>query len=180
MEMLMARAEQERGALERELRAMRGNASEAASHLHIAQAELRVGLLSAFASIPCLAKVPDQKHAVYVKLCFGGASADSALRVSCRGSRSVGVWRSPPRRRRTARACPCPALSSRPSRAPWASCRRWRAQTAQFPVRAPTRTVFRLQTLDAPTQAAHHWQRQYQLQSACISKCSNRRLMTAV
>ena len=42
MEMLMARAEAERAALERELRAMRCTASEAASHLHIAEEELRV------------------------------------------------------------------------------------------------------------------------------------------
>ena len=44
MEMLMARAEAERAALERELRAMRCTASEAASHLHIAEEELRVRL----------------------------------------------------------------------------------------------------------------------------------------
>ena len=42
MEMLMARAEAERGALERELRAMRCTASEAASHLHLAEEGLRV------------------------------------------------------------------------------------------------------------------------------------------
>ena len=42
MEMLMARAEAERAALERELRAMRCTASEAASHLQIAGEELRV------------------------------------------------------------------------------------------------------------------------------------------
>ena len=42
MEMLMARAEAERAALERELRAMRCTASEAASHLHLAEEELRV------------------------------------------------------------------------------------------------------------------------------------------
>ena len=42
MEMLMARAEQERSGLERELRAMRYTASEAASHLHLAEEELRV------------------------------------------------------------------------------------------------------------------------------------------
>ena len=42
MEMLMARAEQERGSLERELRAMRCTVSEAASHLHLAEEELRV------------------------------------------------------------------------------------------------------------------------------------------
>ena len=45
MEMLMARAEAERGALERELRAMRCTASEAASHLHLAEEGLRVSLL---------------------------------------------------------------------------------------------------------------------------------------
>lgn len=44
MEMLMARAEAERGALERELRAMRCTASEAASHLHLAEEGLRVRL----------------------------------------------------------------------------------------------------------------------------------------
>ena len=42
MEMLMSRAEQERVALERELRAMRATAGEAASHLHLAEEELRV------------------------------------------------------------------------------------------------------------------------------------------
>ena len=46
MEMLMARAEQERVALERELRAMRATAGEAASHLHLAEAELRVNRLA--------------------------------------------------------------------------------------------------------------------------------------
>lgn len=46
MEMLMARAEQERSALDRELRAMRSTASEASSHLRIAEEELRVS--------PCL------------------------------------------------------------------------------------------------------------------------------
>ena len=45
MEMLMARAEAERCALERELRAMRCTASEAASHLHLAEEGLRVSLL---------------------------------------------------------------------------------------------------------------------------------------
>ena len=42
MEMLMARAEQERSGLERELRAMRCTASEAAQHLHAAEEELQV------------------------------------------------------------------------------------------------------------------------------------------
>ena len=37
MEMLMARAEQERSALDRELRAMRSTASEASSHLRMAR-----------------------------------------------------------------------------------------------------------------------------------------------
>lgn len=42
MEMLMARAEAERSGLERELRAMRCTASEAAQHLHAAEEGLRV------------------------------------------------------------------------------------------------------------------------------------------
>ncbi len=50
MEMLMSRAEQDRVALERELRAMRATAGEAALHLHLAEEGLRVTPLA----YPCV------------------------------------------------------------------------------------------------------------------------------
>ena len=64
MEMLMARAEAERGALERELRAMRCTASEAASHLHLAEEGLRVS--------PCACRTSSKARPVHPeqpKLC---------------------------------------------------------------------------------------------------------------
>ena len=67
MEMLMARAEAERGALERELRAMRCTASEAASHLHLAEEGLRVS--------PCACCIPSKARPVHPeqpKLCPQG------------------------------------------------------------------------------------------------------------